>query len=202
MADLFTTNRLSLLDLRGLSTDISGHISSTNHDLLLYQAQKQDAFQQSQFLHQQRAELEAALQRNAEDMDRTMFELQEAERGEMECTERLRVLHDVELEMEAIKERALDDLKMTLGKIPPKVLAIRDVLCVLLSRVLKGTPLLAAGSSLRHYQPVGNFQPDPEAENALAADIRQAIIRRPSQPVSNCNKPLFNVAYYIDMTLN
>ena len=121
MADVLHQSRLSAVDLHGLTESISSSITTATSLHHAFQDRLLAAQEHQRRLEAARAELEAQLAQNMQDLDATRVEIQESERGISDCEERLRILRVVEQETEDTKQRALDELKLSVNKIPPEV---------------------------------------------------------------------------------
>jgi hypothetical protein len=122
MADhLLSQSRLSLIDLRGLGESLDVSLGDAIHEQALYQNQIAAILGAQRDLEAMRLQLEEKLQQINLDLDRAALDLLDAERGEAESAERIRILQHVQEETNAIKHRALEELKMSYQRVPPKV---------------------------------------------------------------------------------
>ncbi len=122
MADLMLSkSRLSMIDLRGLGESLDGLLGDALHEQAMYQDQMASILAQQRDLEASRLQLEAQLEQVRLDLDRAAYDLADAEQREAESAERIRILKQVEEETNAIKARALEDLRLSFGRLPPKV---------------------------------------------------------------------------------
>jgi septal ring factor EnvC (AmiA/AmiB activator) len=117
---LLSQHRLSSVDLHGLTETISASIQDANSLLHSFESRLLAAQEQQRHLEAVRADLEAQLAQNDQDLNATSLEIQESEQAMLDWEERLRILKAVEMEMEETKDRALEELKTSVGKIPPE----------------------------------------------------------------------------------
>lgn len=118
---ILTEHRLSGVDLHGLTGTVFQSIQDATMLRASFEERLFAAQEQQRALEAARVELEAQLALNAQDLDATALEIQESERLLEDCEGRLQILKVVEMEMEDTKQRALEELKMSVGKIPPEV---------------------------------------------------------------------------------
>lgn len=114
-------SRLSAVNLKGWSDNLSGLIADAAQQQFYFQSQIAGALQRRQELESIRLQLEMQLEQNRADMDVTTLAIAQAEAGEADASERLRVLREVDAQALAIKQRALEDLTATMGRIPARV---------------------------------------------------------------------------------